>query len=59
MLHVMAEKKYLCLLKFVDMVEENCGMITTFIAHGNMSLMLRACICKLWLILLRLNLCNL
>jgi hypothetical protein len=56
MLHVMTEKKNVCLLEFVDMVEENCEMITTSIAHGNMSWMLRAYICKLWL---RLNLCNL
>jgi hypothetical protein len=33
----MAEKKDVCLLEFVDMVGENCGMITTFIADGNMS----------------------
>jgi hypothetical protein len=33
----MAGKKKVCLLEFVDMVEENCGMITIFIAHGNMS----------------------
>lgn len=34
MLYVMARKKK---HKFIDMVEGSCGLIITFIAHGNMS----------------------